>query len=92
MEPRSPQPPALPPSRELWKRRIFLVLEVLFFLEAGLILLITPWTRIWTENPLLDISFTLRQIGESGFLRGAVSGLGLINLWIAFVDAVNYHE
>lgn len=92
LEPREPHPPNAPTPGEVWKRRIFLILEVLFFLEAGLILTIVPWTRIWTENSLLSASFTVRHIAESGFLRGAVSGLGLINLWIAVTDAVNYHE
>jgi hypothetical protein len=34
----------------------------------------------------------VRQIAESGFVRGVLSGLGLVNLYIAISDAVNYRE
>ena len=98
LEPRGPdsqaeRPEEAPPSRgELWRRRTFLVIEVLFFVEVGMILLVLPWTRLWTDNPLLNSSFYVRQIAESGFLRGVLSGLGLVNLYIAISDAVTYRE
>jgi hypothetical protein len=44
------------------------------------------------NNPLLNASFHVRQIAESGFLRGVLSGLGLVNLYIAISDAVTYRE
>lgn len=71
---------------------MFLVIEVLFFVEVGMVLLVLPWTRIWTDNPILNTSFHVRQIAESGFLRGMLSGLGLVNLYIAISDAVTYRE
>jgi hypothetical protein len=68
------------------------VIEVLFFVEVGMVLLVLPWTSIWMNNPLLNASFHVRQIAESGFLRGVLSGLGLVNLYIAISDAVTYRE
>jgi len=71
---------------------MFLMIEVLFFVEVGMVLLVLPWTRLWSDNPLLNTSFQVRQIAESGFLRGVLSGLGLVNLYIAISDAVTYRE
>jgi hypothetical protein len=95
MEPPAPSddhedPPR--PRRELWKARTLLVLEVLFFVELGVMLAVLPWTPLWKHNPILNSSLPLRQLAESGFVRGLVTGLGLVNLWIAIQDAVNYRE
>jgi hypothetical protein len=95
MPPREPAVPPPEPSKNesnVWTSRLFLVIEVLFFVELGVMLVVIPWTHVWTDNPLLAKSFTLQQIAESGFVRGLVSGLGLIDLWIAISDAVNYRE
>lgn len=92
IDPPAPHDQTPRPRRELWKARTLLILEVLFFVELGVMLAVLPWTRIWTQNPLLNSSALLRHVAESGFLRGLVSGLGLVNLWIAIQDAVNYRE
>ena len=65
---------------------------MVFFIELGMILLVIPWTPVWTQNSLLIGYPTLKMISDHGFLRGAVSGLGLINIWIGISDAVQYRE
>jgi hypothetical protein len=94
MQPRDPAvPPEAPaPETSVWTKRLFLVIEVLFFVELGVVLVVLPWTHIWSDNPLLTKSYTLHQLAQSGFVRGIVTGLGLIDLWIAIADAVNYRE
>ncbi len=57
-----------------------------------MILLVLPWTPVWTQNSLLTGYPALQTIADHGFLRGAVSGLGLINIWIGIYDAVQYKE
>ncbi|MGH9393100.1 MAG: hypothetical protein ACRD1E_02945 [Terriglobales bacterium] len=56
-------------------------------IEVGLLLLILPWTALWTRSPWLLAWHpnhpALVQTLLSGYLRGAVSGLGLLNLWNA---------
>lgn len=69
-----------------------LVLKVMFLIEMGMLLVIMPWTAIWTENSLIAGSLRLHAIVNHGFLRGAVSGLGLVNLWIGVWEAVQYRE
>jgi hypothetical protein len=49
-----------------------------YFLEAGLILVIAPWTNFWNMNVFLDGSASLQELLASPFVRGAVSGIGAI--------------
>lgn len=73
-------------------QRLKLGIDVVFFIELGMILVVLPWTTIWTQNSLLTGYPTLKMIADHGFLRGAVSGLGLLNIWIGISDAVHYRE
>jgi hypothetical protein len=92
--------PALNPPRteekprgfDLWIQRLKLGIDVVFFIELGMILLVIPWTPIWSQNSLLMGYPTAKMIVEHGFFRGAISGLGLINIWIGISDAVHYKE
>jgi len=59
---------------------------VAYFLAAGLFLLLVPWTRTWSANPLLLDHPDLRVLVASPFLRGAVSGLGALLLLVGLND------
>ncbi len=76
----------------LWVRRLSLVIFVTFCVELGLLLAILPWTRIWSENGLLLDHPTIREFLQHNFLRGAVSGLGLVDTWLGIWEAVRYKE
>jgi len=60
------------------------LLLTLFFFEAGIFFLVTPWTRFWLTNPLLHWHPTISMIVSNGFFRGFVAGFGLIHLLVAF--------
>lgn len=49
-----------------------------YFLEAGLILVITPWMAFWDQNVFLGAYPALQAALASPFARGAVSGVGAI--------------
>lgn len=87
-------PPARPKPKgwELWRGRIFLVAFVLFSLEIGIVLAVAPWTPFWTSNSLLSGYPQLREFLMHDFVRGLVSGLGLIDIWLAVSEAVRYRE
>jgi hypothetical protein len=52
-----------------------------------------PWSRvIWDQNPLFVQFPTLSIYAANGAVRGLVSGLGLLNLWIAFHDALHHRD
>jgi len=76
----------------LWLRRIAVLLFVFLCATLGVMLMIVPWRPEWSENPLLLAYPTLHQVASSGFVRGLVTGLGLLNVWIGFWEALQYHE
>ena len=78
--------------RALWARRLWLVVYVAISLWAGMLLVIVPWTRAWTDNGYLLRWLPLRAIILHGFVRGCVSGLGFINLWLGIWEGVHYRE
>jgi hypothetical protein len=85
---------ALPePNRvQIWMHRISVFLFVLISAIAGVLLVILPWTPEWTDNYLLLSFPSLRTIISNGFFRGFCSGLGLLDIWIGFWEALHYHE
>lgn len=72
--------------------RVEFFLRVMVRLYVGLIVLVLPWTHFWTENRLLLYYALAAKIAMSGVLRGVVSGLGILNIWIAMTDAIRYRE
>ena len=73
-------------------QRLDLFVRVIVRLYLGLIILVLPWLHIWDENRLLVIIPQLAPLALSGITRGIVSGLGLLNIWIAIYDAIHYKE
>jgi hypothetical protein len=53
----------------------------------GLILVRVPWTSLWENNYLLQSHPLFRSIMLSAFTRGAVTGLGLVNLLLGAREA-----
>jgi len=75
-----------------WERagkRLGSVLFILLSIEIGIFLLVLPWSEIWDRSFLVRHYQLLRNPGLSPYLRGAVSGLGLVNLWLAVSHAWN---
>jgi hypothetical protein len=57
-----------------------------FFFEAGLVLLIVPWSAYWERNYFLQALPIFEGVITSNYVRGAVSGLGVVNLLAGFVE------
>jgi hypothetical protein len=66
------------------------LLSVVSTLLVGLILAVAPWTALWDANYLLSPHPILRALLLSAFTRGAVSGLGLVNIVIALHEIRQY--
>jgi hypothetical protein len=64
----------------------------LYCLEAGLFFLILPWTRLWTLNPLLHTNMTMSLFAGDPFLRGFVSGFGVVHLIIGVKDILRISQ
>jgi hypothetical protein len=77
---------------QVWMHRTSVFLFVLISAVAGVLLIILPWTPEWTDNYLLLSFPALRSVVSNGFFRGLCSGLGLLDIWIGFWEALHYHE
>jgi hypothetical protein len=85
----TPQPPS---SVAIWIDRVALVIRVVFYIELGMLLAVLPWTRLWTENGLVASLPKLRDLLQMNFIRGLVTGVGLVDVWIGIWEAVRYRE
>jgi hypothetical protein len=79
-------------SAERWLHRISVLLFVFVCAVLGMLLVILPWRPEWTDNHLLAGYPQLRDVLGLGFVRGLCTGLGILDVWIGFSEAINYHE
>jgi hypothetical protein len=77
---------------QVWLHRLLVLLFVFVCAAAGVLLVVLPWTPQWTDNSLLLRYPDLRTVVTNGFFRGLCSGLGLLDIWIGFSEAIHYHE
>lgn len=83
--------------------KLTVIFYIILCLEAGIILTVAPWTRLfgmgdWGDNFFLVYAAqqigiqSLQQAVASGWVRGAVTGLGLLNLAMAFWEMFHFRE
>jgi len=95
-----PAPAAAAPAPEtaehlppVWLARAMMVVFVAFCVEVGLILVAVPWIpHLWHENSLLVPYPGVRAFLAQDFVRGAVTGIGLLDLWLGVSEAVHYRD
>jgi hypothetical protein len=76
-----------------WLERSELFLRVVLRMYIGVAVCYAPWSRLfWDQNPLFVQYPTLSIYAANGAVRGIISGLGLLNLWIAFHDAFRHRD
>lgn len=71
-----------------WHRRVLGFCLVIFAFELGLFLLVFPWLRSWDLNWVPVHSPKFADLWMSPYFRGALSGLGLLNIYIAIAEFV----
>lgn len=93
MSTQTPAPPIPPaPAKSggfmRWHRRVLGFCLVVFAFELGLFLIIFPWQNSWDLSWIPMHSATFSQIWMSRYFRGALSGLGLLNIYVALAELV----
>ena len=92
----APQPPVRDPSptpAPVWLQRFSLFILVLFCIYLGIIVTVLPWWKdIWDKNMFLTSHPQLWAILRLGPVRGVISGLGLLDIWIGVSEAIHYRE
>ena len=63
--------------------RLLRVVLIFLCFELGVLLMILPWSAFWELNFFLQRYPALLPILLNPFVRGAISGLGLIDIGIA---------
>ncbi len=66
--------------------RLLRALLLLLWLELGLLIILLPWTTFWDANYFLNRYPSLIPILLNSYLRGAISGLGVVDAVLA-IDA-----
>jgi hypothetical protein len=78
------QPDAAPvPTRHTWYHKLAIFLFIIVCFEVGAFLAVFPWTPQWETNSLANLLPWLRGVWGSSYFRGALSGLGLLNIYIS---------
>ncbi len=92
--------PASPPKQAegvdgapVWLQRLSLLVLVLFCVWLGVLVMVLPWwTRIWDQNLFIQARPGLASLLHNGAVRGMISGLGALDIWIGVSEAVHYKE
>jgi hypothetical protein len=82
----APGPVAVERPVYRWYHKMSAILVVAFCLEIGLFLLIFPWTPYWDMNYLGTLRPQWHEYWDNMYIRGAVSGLGVVNVYIALLE------
>jgi hypothetical protein len=83
--------------------RLTVIFYIILCLEAGAVLTVFPWINPfglgdWGDNYFLLYAAQktglqgLQYAISSGWVRGAVSGLGVLNLIMAFWEIIHFHQ
>jgi hypothetical protein len=66
-----------------WFHKLASLLFIIVCFEVGVFLLVFPWMDYWGNNYIAALAPWVRAIWESPYFRGALSGLGLLNIYIS---------
>ena len=81
-----PEPHDTPARVYRWYDKLFGLVAVIVLFEVGVVLLVLPWTTEWGANFFARLPFQLREIWNSYYFRGAISGLGIVDIYLSFVE------
>jgi len=84
--------------------RLTVIFYIILCLEIGIVLTVLPWVphgwfglSDWGNNYFLiaashKVGFGVQRVVASGWIRGAVSGLGILNLGMGLWELINFRR
>ena len=78
--------------------KVTVIVYILICFEVGVLLAILPWTSYWDDNFFLYFltsklnAPSLVTFLQSGYARGAVTGLGVLNVLAGVRDIIKFQE
>jgi hypothetical protein len=76
----------------VWMQRTNIVMKFLICVWLGMVVSVLPWTPAWSDNSLILSLPKLRAIVTLDFVKGVITGIGLIDIWIGIWEAVHYRD
>ncbi len=78
--------------------KVTVIVYILICFEVGVLLAILPWTSYWDDNFFLYFltsklnAPSLVTFLQSGYARGAITGLGVLNVLAGVRDIIKFQE
>ena len=84
--------------------RLTVIFYIILCLEIGIVLTVLPWVphgwfglSDWGNNYFLivasrKVGFGVQRVVASGWIRGAVSGIGILNLGMGLWELINFRR
>ena len=86
-------PQAVPAPAPVWLQRLSLIVLVLFCFYIGGLLTILPWSqRYFDSNAWLLAHPAVGNFLGRSWMRGVLSGIGLIDIWIGVSELLHYRD
>ncbi len=77
----------------VWLQRMSLIVLVMFCLYIGVFVVALPWIpRLWDQNAWILAHPAVKAVLLQGWMRGVISGLGLLDIWIGVTEAYHYRD
>src|SRR5436309_15918310 len=76
------------PRPRTWQNRLLRICFAIFAFEIGLFLVVFPWTDTWNINYFQSLGVLIQDVWDDSYFRGAVTGLGFVNIYIAGVEVI----
>ncbi len=77
----------------VWLQRVSLLVLVLFCVYLGVLVMVLPWwPKVWDQNLFIQSRPALAAVLHLGAVRGLISGLGVLDIWIGVSEAVHYRD
>ncbi|MDE1163444.1 MAG: hypothetical protein PW792_16085 [Acidobacteriaceae bacterium] len=82
-----------PDPAPVWLQRASLVVLVIFCFYIGALMTVLPWSpRYWDMNAWMLAHPVVDGILQRGWVRGVVSGVGLLDIWIGISELLHYRD
>jgi hypothetical protein len=77
----------------VWLQRLSLVVLVIFCFYIGALMAVLPWwPHYWEHNGWLLAHPLLNTVLQRGWMRGLISGIGLLDMWIGVSEMIHYRD
>lgn len=81
-----------PAAPVCWRHKLLGMLLVIVCFQVGIFLLAFPWSPYWNNNYFSWLSPALRELWLNPYFRGAVSGLGMVNLCLSVLEVFRLQD